>query len=389
MRLKEYTLNANTGLDAIKRAPILDTPTDLRCIRITDISQGNDYEEWGYTEVSESDYKKFKLKKNDILVARTGATVGVSYIVKEDYNAVYNNGTIRLKLKNDIDADFVYHLFQTKSFRDYIDNISCVATQPNLRIEGLLKYDIPDFSKEKQEKISSVLNKYNELIQLNNKRIKLLEQTAQEIYKEWFVRFRFPGYEKATFKESLPKGWVFGSIKHDKIPTNWNYDSFDNIGSFKRGKVITKADLIDGDIPVVSSGVEPIGYHNQANVFGESITISASGNAGYLDYCFSDIWACDCLYCQDKNCLWFLYNTLTFLQPVLYNLQSGSAQQHVYPKDINNISILLPDKDIIKKYCEVVKPVYEMISTLDKQNRNLTEQHDCLLPRLMSGKLEV
>ena len=126
VRLSELTLSAVTGLDAIKRAPILEEETGLKCIRIQDISQKKDFLEWGNTKVSSSDLKKTKLKKEDILVARTGATVGVSYYVNEDMEAVFNNGTIRLRLDKDkIVPYLVYNLFQTKEFRTYINNISC------------------------------------------------------------------------------------------------------------------------------------------------------------------------------------------------------------------------------------------------------------------------
>ena len=117
MRIKDYTKSANTGLDAIKRAPILDYETNIRCIRIQDISQSKPFTEWGFTQPSIKDYNKFKLKKNDILIARTGATVGVSYIVLDDCNAVFNNGTVRLKLNNNIDAKFVFYVFHSKEFK--------------------------------------------------------------------------------------------------------------------------------------------------------------------------------------------------------------------------------------------------------------------------------
>ena len=105
------------------------------------------------------------------------------------------------------------------------------------------------------------------------------------------------------------------------------------------------------------------------------MTISASGaNAGYLLYHLDDILAADCSYYQDENKLWFVYNTLLFLQPVISNLQCGAAQPHVYPKNINKIPVIIPEKSIMELYCEQVAPIY---------------QRDLLLPRLMSGKLEV
>ena len=391
MRLKLKIISANTGLDAIKRAPIVEYDTGLKCIRIQDISQGKQYDEWGFTETSEKDRKKFLLKKNDLLIARTGATVGVSKIITSDINSVYNNGTIRLRFEKSVNPRFIYYIFQTDSFLQYIDNISCVATQPNLRIEGLLRFTIPDYSLNRQNKIVSVLLPFDELIENNNKRIKLLEQMAENLYKEWFVGFRFPGYEDVEFEEKKPRSWKVGTEEKKHLtPSIFKYDEFKNIGSFLRGKNITAEKMVEGDIPVISAGVQPSGYHNEANVFGESLTISASGaNAGYLQYHLQDIWAADCSYYQDDSIIWFVYNTLKFLQPVISNLQCGAAQPHVYPKNINKLCVLIPTEELIYKYNDFVKPYYDEIKILNQRNQLLTKQRDLLLPRLMSGRLEV
>ena len=331
------------------------------------------------------------LKKNDLLIARTGATVGVSQFIKEDTEAVYNNGTIRLRLEKSLNPRFVYYIFQTKGFLQYIDNISCVATQPNLRIEGLLRFTIPDYSIEKQNAIVKTLSTFDDLIENNNKRIKLLKQMAENLYKEWFVRFRFPGYEDVEFEEKKPRSWQVGTEdKKHFAPTIFRYDEFGTIGSFVRGKNITAAQMIEENIPVISAGLQPSGYHNEANVFGENLTISASGaNAGYLQYNLNDIWAADCSYYQDNATIWFVYNTLKYLQPVISNLQCGAAQPHVYPKNINSLCILIPTEELIHKYNDFVKPYYDEIKVLNQHNQLLTQQRDMLLPRLMSGKLEV
>lgn len=391
MRLKDKTLSANTGLDAIKRAPIVEHDTGLKCIRIQDISQGKSYDDWGFTETNEKDRKKFLLKKNDLLIARTGATVGVSQFIKEDIEAVYNNGTIRLRLDKSLNSRFVYYIFQTKSFLQYIDNISCVATQPNLRIEGLLRFTIPDYSIEKQNAIVKTLSTFDDLIENNNKRIRLLEQMAENLYKEWFVRFRFPGYEDVEFEEKKPRGWQVGTEdKKHYAPTIFKYDEFINIGTFVRGKNITAAQMVEGKVPVISAGLQPSGYHNEANVHGSNLTISASGaNAGYLQYNLNDIWAADCSYYQDDATIWFVYNTLKYLQPVISNLQYGAAQPHVYPKNINRLCVLIPTEELIHRYNDFVNPYYDEIKILNQHNQLLAKQRDMLLPRLMSGKLKV
>lgn len=250
---------------------------------------------------------------------------------------------------------------------------------------------IPIPSIEIQEKIVFTLKTYDEILKINNRRIHILEQMAENFYKEWFVRFRFPGYEYVEFEEKKPKGWKVGTEdKKHFAPITFKYDEFGNIGSFVRGKNLTAAKMVKGDIPVISAGLRPSGYHNKANVYGVNLTISASGaNAGYLKYNMTDVWAADCSYYQDDATIWFVYNTLKYLQPVISNLQCGAAQPHVYPKNLNKLCVLIPTDELIHKYNNFVKPYYDEIKILNQHNQLLIKQRDMLLPRLMSGKLEV
>ena len=245
--------------------------------------------------------------------------------------------------------------------------------------------------KDIQSKIATILNNYDQLIENNNKRIKLLEDMAESLYKEWFVRFRFPGYEKANAKFQSAKGWTYGDREEGQIiPKDWNFKELIEIAEFKRGKNITASEMMEGDIPVIAAGLVPSGYHNKANVRGYNLTVSASGaNAGYMTYHLEDIWAADCSYYQNDENLWFVYNALKFLQPVISNMQIGSAQPHVYAKNINRLSTIVPDKDLIKLFVKKVSAIYDEIKILKEKNENLTKQRDSLLPRLMSGKLEV
>ena len=294
-----------------------------------------------------------------------------------------------IPFENKADLKFVKYLLD--EFKVYMQQISKGTTQDNLSLEKLrrVKFSAPDY--DTQLKIGNILSTYDELIENNIERIKMLEQMAQNLYKEWFVDFRFPGYENITLKKLSPRGWVTSSNSTNMVcPENWSYGPLSQFGSFVRGKNITAAEMIEGNIPVISAGIDPSGYHNENNVTGQSITVSASGaNAGYLKYHLSDIWAADCSYFQDDEKIWFVYNALKFLQPVISNLQTGAAQPHVYPKHINSLCTIIPDDDTIKEYCDKVKPIYEQIKLLKTKNENLTKQRDMLLPRLMSGKLEV
>ena len=243
------------------------------------------------------------------------------------------------------DEDFVYYL--TSSDAVVLPAINSMTgasgrQRADRRFIERTKLNVPDLPTQKR--IADILSTYDNLIENNNRRIAVLEKAAQELYKEWFVRFRFPGYETAEFVKDKPRSWMVGKSTELERPIHWKFDTLSELGEFKRGKNITATQMVDGLIPVVSAGLEPAGYHNVANVYSESITISASGaNAGYLLYHLDDIWAADCSYYQNDN-LWFVYNTLKFLQPVISNMQVGAAQPHVYPKNINKLNIIIPDK---------------------------------------------
>lgn len=288
-------------------------------------------------------------------------------------------------------TDLKFTKYLLDEFKVYMQQISRGTTQDNLSLEKLhrIKFRAPDYGT--QVKIANILSAYDELIENNIVRINLLEQMAQTIYKEWFVHFRFPGHENISLQKQTPSGWVVSSKETDMVcPENWEYGAFSQLGEFVSGKNITAAEMVEGDIPVVSAGLEPSGYHNAHNVTGKSLTISASGaNAGYLKYHLSNIWAADCSYFQDDKKLWFVYNALKFLQPVISNLQVGAAQPHVYPKNINKLCTVIPDNDTIQAYCDKVEPIYEQIRLLKEKNDNLIKQKELVMPRLMSGKLEV
>ncbi len=191
---------------------------------------------------------------------------------------------------------------------------------------------------------------------------------AENLYKEWFVRFRFPNYKK----------------------TDFHVGKLEELVCFVRGKNITSSEMVFGEYPVISAGIEPSGFHNKFNVKAPSITISSSGaNAGYLSFNRKNIWAADCIYANETENIFFVYYSLKFLKSVIKNLQRGSAQPHVYSKDINKIKLNIPTENIILSFNKYIQPISEEIFALTEKNENLIKQRDLLLPRLMSGKLEV
>ena len=390
-----YLCNVSSSKRVFARQYVDEGIPFYRQKEIIDKKIGNPLEEPIY--ISESVYNEFKDKSGvpesgDLLITAVGATLGIPYVVENEKFYFKDGNLIWLSdFKEELNSTFLYYWIDSTFGTQTLWNRTIGSAQPALTIDSIKKLSIPIPSRKIQDKIASTLKTYDEMLENNNKRIRLLEQTAENLYKEWFVRFRFPGYEDVEFEEKKPRGWQVGTEdKKHYAPTIFKYDEFINIGTFVRGKNITAAQMVEGKVPVISAGLQPSGYHNEANVHGSNLTISASGaNAGYLQYNLNDIWAADCSYYQDDATIWFVYNTLKYLQPVISNLQCGAAQPHVYPKNINRLCVLIPTEELIHRYNDFVNPYYDEIKILNQHNQLLAKQRDMLLPRLMSGKLKV
>lgn len=333
---------------------------------------------------TEKDRQKCSVKRGDVFLTRTSETtdeLGMSCVALKDYeNATFNGFTKRLRpLTEEIVPEYAAYFFRSSYFRAQCQSLASLITRASLN-DGMIRRFKIRFPKEKkyQEKIGKILLTYDSLIENNTKRIRLLEKMAENLYKEWFVRFRFPGHENVKMVNGLPNGWKKGALS--------------DVCEFKRGKNITSSEMKEGTIPVISAGITPSGFHSHANVYGISVTMSSSGaNAGYIAVHYSDIWAADCSYIEEASTphIYYVYELLNNIRSIINNFQRGAAQPHVYPKDINRIKMIVPSEDIIKKANEKIGVIHCQIDNLQRQNSLLARQRDLLLPRLMSGKLKV
>lgn len=344
-------------------------------IQTSDVKNANLYISEYDTTYSEIGLAQSKLWKKGTLCITIAANIAESAILGID--ACFPDSVVGF-MPYEGKADLKFVKYMLDEFKVYMQQISKGTTQDNLSLEKLrrIKFYVPSY--ETQQKIAHILSRYDEAIENNNKRIKLLEQMAQNLYKEWFVRFRFPGYENCEFENGIPMGWHQGRLSE--------------LLEFKRGKNITADEMEDGDVSVISAGLEPSGYHSTSNVQGVSLTISSSGaNAGYLSIHYEDIWAADCMFITEKNTknIYYLYELLNNIRPVIFNQQRGAAQPHVYSKDINNLRLWIPNEELIENANKLFESFHKEIYKLQRANKNLAKQRDLLLPRLMSGKLEV
>lgn len=174
--IKDITLSANTGADAIRRAPIVEYDTGIKCVRVGDFTNNRDLSNWGYCKITDEDYNKFKLTQNDILITRT-ASIGLTKFITVDINAVYNNGIIRLKVNDGNTAKYIYSLLRNKDFMDYINRITGeTSTRPNMKVNYVLDYKFVLPSKEYIDKFCELyINILLKLNKISNENEKLAE----------------------------------------------------------------------------------------------------------------------------------------------------------------------------------------------------------------------
>lgn len=315
-----------------------------------------------------------------------------------DKNGSCSNDVLVVRANEDIDSKFLYYVLSDNNFFNY-DTVTSKGTKmPRGTQTAIMKYLVPDINIGKQRKIANILSAYDTLIENNNKRIKLLEQMAENLYKEWFVRFRFPGYEDTEFEDGMPRDWV-----REKIGLHYNTCS-GGTPSRTHEEYYT-----EGTIPWVKTGEikDGIIIHTdecitEAGIKGASAKLLPQGavvmamygvNIGMLAYLDSEM-TCNqaCCVFNDKNEInsrHYLFHYLYSIRDYLLLIGFGAAQQNLSQDLIKKVKIVIPPAELIKEFDKQKEPLYQTIRALMMQNDKLIKQRDALLPRLMSGKLEV
>ena len=356
----------------------------------------------GMMFISESTHNKLKrsqIEADDILFSMAGIYLGKLAIVKdEDVPANTNQAVALIRFNKGVNIDYLYYFMVQKSFNAYVNCMSAQAAQPNINLKQIGNLQIVLSTDKQQKRIAGILSAYDNLIENNNKRIRLLEQMAENLYKEWFVRFRFPGYEDTEFEDGMPRGWV-----REKIGLHYNTCS-GGTPSRTHEEYYT-----EGTIPWVKTGEikDGIIIHTdecitEAGIKGSSAKLLPQGavvmamygvNIGMLAYLDSEM-TCNqaCCVFNDKNEInsrHYLFHYLYSIRDYLLLIGFGAAQQNLSQDLIKKVKIVIPPAELIKEFDKQKEPLYQTIRALMMKNDKLIKQRDALLPRLMSGKLEV
>lgn len=292
---------------------------------------------------------------------------------------IYGTNLYKVENHSEVTNDFLFWQLKTPN---YIDYISSVKTGSVVRM--VTKKNVEDYvfrcpPKEVRDRISKLLWGLDRKIELNNKINADLEEMAQAIFKNWFVDFE-------PFKDGK-----FVDSELGMIPEGWKVGLLGELCNFKRGKNLLTKNAIDEGVPVVAGGLEPSCYHNVANTGAPVITVSGSGaNAGFMRMYHIPVWASDCSFI-DISCenFYFVYCFLKVNSKLLKHAQTGAVQPHVKPSDIHDFELVIPDKESIYDFQDKVKPFFDKIASIQKENSRLSLLRDTLLPRLMSGEIEV
>lgn len=336
----------------------------------------------GVHRVSKSVYDARNMRAvpqpNDLILARE-APVGNVAIIPEGEQYCLGQRTVLIRPDDKkVNPYFLNYYLNSPKIRYDLTSGANGATVAHLNMPKIRGLEIELPSRTIQDRIATILSNYDMLIANCRKQIALLEEAAQRLYREWFVNFRFPGHVSTPIIDGLPQGWVYGVVE--------------NLGKFIRGKNLLTTDAIPGNVPVIAGGLTPSCWHNISNTSYPVITVSGSvANAGYTAIHNIPVWAADCSFLDtsQSDFLHYIYCFLKENSSLLKSKQKGSAQPHVYAKDINSCVLVIPGNSILSKFENTVCKYFEEIGQFKSLITQLKDARETLLPRMMSGEVDV
>ena len=347
---------------------------------------------------NENENEKFILRNGQVAITKDSETpddIGVSTYISEDFEDVVLGYHLALITPDTdkLNGRFLHYWLNTKQAKRYFENNAGGSGQRCTLVLDCIKSTplyLPSLST--QEKIAKVLSDLDTKIELNNRINRELEAMAKTLYDYWFVQFDFPDEQGKPYKSSGGK-MIYNKELKREIPEGWEVKKLGGYAKIKKGVLVTeKTADTNGRIKVVSAGLDFSYFHSKSNYPANTITISASGaNAGYINFWREPIFACDCTTVRGKNDADTiqLLGFLKIRQDFIYQQARGSAQPHVYPKDIEDLNFTSPPKELIEYFGKIAIPGNEIISINILQNKQLTALRDWLLPMLMNGQVTV
>jgi type I restriction enzyme, S subunit len=397
-----------------------DSSVGPRFLRITDIvPERLDWESVPFCAIEPKKLAKHRLRTGDIVIARTGATTGWAKYIKDPPEAVFASYLVRVRPASTVDARYIGFVVESSVYKDFIQQHMGGAAQPNANAQVLTSFEVPLPPLPIQQRIAGILSAYDELIENSQRRIKILESMARALYREWFVHFRFPGHESVPRVPSslgeIPQGWTVKKLEEiitDHIGGGWGKEEPDHEHTEPawviRGTDIPSARysqltnvphrvhtvsnlrarrLHAGDIVFEVSGGskgQPVG---RTLLITSELLTSLEGDVICASFCKRirpdiDGYGSELLY------LSFLegYESGEIEQ---YQVQSTGISNFKWTEYIANTVRVIPPHALRLEFYRQVSPLLSQIAVLGKKIQNLRRTRDLLLPRLLSGQIDV
>lgn len=313
-------------------------------------------------------------QENDLLVTTRG-TIGVPYLYKKSDRFYFADGNLTWMkdFQSTLLPQYLYYWFLSHEGRSKIDSIAKGTAQKAVPIAGIKTLELLLPPIEIQCRIADILSAYDVLIENNRKQIKLLEEAAQRLYKEWFVDLCFPGHEHTKIVNGVPEGWE-KRLLGDIVEVKYGKDH---------------KSIPDGLIPVYGSG----GFMRKCNQVlynGESVLIPRKGSLNNIIYVDEAFWTVDTMFYTKMKLPNIGIYVFFFVKSFdMYSMNIGAAVPSMTTNILNALDIIIPNNDVLRRFQSISKIFFNKIALLHKQIETATQARDRLLPKLMSGEVEV
>ena len=342
--------------------------------------------------------RRAKPQTGDLILARE-APAGNVALIRESQEVCLGQRTVLIRPnKNLVVPEFLTYYLLAPYNQHRIKQSANGSTVEHVNMPSIRGLEIELPTLHVQKEIASILSNYDTLIDINTKRIKILEESARELYKEWFVRMRFPGYEQTKFVKGIPEGWKYMRIDENYKTGSGGTPSSSHNEYYNEGTInwIRTGELKDGFIFKSEIQITDKGLNNSsAKMYPPySVIIAMYGNSigqlGILSNPSSTNQACCVIQPKTIEYSWeFIYLSLIEYRQYLISFGFGAAQQNISQDEIKKFKIVFPKKEIAQSFTYMVHPLFKEIETLQLQNQTLASTRDRLLPRLLSGELKV
>lgn len=354
--------------------------------------------------ISQSDIERLrrhKLLEGDIIYGRRGDIGRRALIRERESGWLCGTGCLRVSMcKGPLDSEFLYYYLGQQQVIRWIYNQAIGATLPNLNTAIMRSVEISYPNRISQRKIATILSTYDKLIKNNLRRIKILEEMAQMIYQEWFVHFRFPGHEGVRMVDSqmgkIPEGWevvqftdvadvLSGGTPKTKVTEYWEGDIF----LFTPTDMPDSFYVMDTEKTITDLGLSKC---NSRLYPRDTVFITARGTVGNVVMTSIDMamnQSCYALLGKDGITQLFLFLLTLDSTDYLKKNTGGATFGTIIVDTFRRLPVLRPTLDAIEKFERMIKPIFELIKNLLSKNKNLRRTRDLLLPKLISGKLDV